>query len=581
LRRENNIRKRLLVSLMVLSMFFVLVQPHTMDVSAELVQFGNTAIGTLIDQNDANAQSVSFFTCITSGSVTDIIAYIDGASSGEVIAALYAVSAGSPGMLLAQSNPVNIGTTFSWVDFQLSTQYTLTSGATYGLAIMGNVPVNIVIVAGSGQRTGGPGDGSYSNGFDNPFGTVWFKDLTGAMSIYAISTSSTTPKLTPTPDPTPATPAILPLARPVPTAAPTATPSPTPKPTATLTPTPTPTASPTSTPIASLFQNGGFESGISPWTLGISDPSAEGYAGTLVQSSDAYVGSYSGMFSVTSHPQGGSGYIVVVQSVSAQVGQTYTLQFYYKSTMAVRANLICKGSSLGELGLFSSPVPASSVWKLVSMSFGPVPLGNVRTELHFDVGSTGTFKVDNVVATLSATSNPTPIPTPTATATPAPTAAPTATATPTPSPTPTKTPVPTAAPTATPSPTPKPTATLTPTPTPTASPTPSSQSLIGIYSDQGCTVALSSINWGKLTPGATSTLTLYVLNQGNSAVTLSKAMSNFSPSTLSSYLTLNWDYSGQALNSGATLKITLALTVSTSTPTMASFSFSNSITATG
>jgi hypothetical protein len=50
---------------------------------------------------------------------------------------------------------------------------------------MGNVPVNLALVAGTGQRTGGPGYGSYSNGFANPFGTVWFNDFTGAMSIYA------------------------------------------------------------------------------------------------------------------------------------------------------------------------------------------------------------------------------------------------------------------------------------------------------------------------------------------------------------------------------------------------------------
>ena len=101
--------------------------------------FGNTAIGTYYDQNDANAQSVSYFTSTTTGSVTDIIAYIDGATSGKCIAALYAVSGGSAGALLEQSSSVNIGTTYSWVDFQLPTPYTVTAGTTYGLAIMGNV----------------------------------------------------------------------------------------------------------------------------------------------------------------------------------------------------------------------------------------------------------------------------------------------------------------------------------------------------------------------------------------------------------------------------------------------------------
>ena len=85
---------------------------------------------------------------------------------------------------------------------------------------MGNVPVNLAIVAGTGQRTGGPGYGSYTKGFTNPFGTVWFNDLAGAMSIYATGTSSATPTTTPTP-------------------VPTSTPTPTQVPAPTSTPTPT------------------------------------------------------------------------------------------------------------------------------------------------------------------------------------------------------------------------------------------------------------------------------------------------------------------------------------------------------
>ena len=140
--------------------------------------FGNTAIGTYRDTNDANAQSISYFKCTTTGSVTDIMAYVDGASSGKATAALYAVSGSSAGALLEQSSAVSIGTTFSWIDFSLSTPYTVTAGTTYGLAVMGNVPVNIVIVTGTGQRTGGPGYSSYTNGFANPFGTIWFNDYT-------------------------------------------------------------------------------------------------------------------------------------------------------------------------------------------------------------------------------------------------------------------------------------------------------------------------------------------------------------------------------------------------------------------
>lgn len=165
--------------------------------------FGNASIGTITAHNDANAQSVSYFTCATSGSVTDIIAYIDGQSSGSAIAAIYAVSGGAANTLLRQSSAVNIGTSFSWVDFQLSSSYSVASGTTYGLALMANVPLNIVEVSGSGQRDHNAVS-SYSKGFANPFGGVWGTDRNGAMSIYAATTTQTgSPVTTPTPAPTP------------------------------------------------------------------------------------------------------------------------------------------------------------------------------------------------------------------------------------------------------------------------------------------------------------------------------------------------------------------------------------------
>jgi hypothetical protein len=169
--------------------------------------FGNTNIGAYTDNNDANAQSISYFKCTTTGSVTDIIAYIDGATSGKAITALYATNGNSAGALLEQSNSANIGTTMSWVDFQLPTPYTVTSGTTYGLAIMGNVPINLMEVTGTGQRDHNAVS-SYASGFSNPFGAIWGTATDGAMSIYAtgISTSPTptpTPTSTPIPTPTP------------------------------------------------------------------------------------------------------------------------------------------------------------------------------------------------------------------------------------------------------------------------------------------------------------------------------------------------------------------------------------------
>jgi hypothetical protein len=218
----TNLRSHVKITALFISTLFVLsVLSFAIVQAATLSTAGNQVIGTIFDGNDANAQSVSYFKCTTSGSVTDIIAYIDGTSTGNCIAAIYAVNGGSAGALLEQSKPASISTTFSWVDFQLTTPYTVTSGTTYGLAIMGNVPINVMEVSGTGQRDHNAVS-SYSKGFSNPFGSVWGTENNGGMSIYAAGTDPITPSPTPTP---------------------TATPTATPKPTST--PTPTPSLAPT------------------------------------------------------------------------------------------------------------------------------------------------------------------------------------------------------------------------------------------------------------------------------------------------------------------------------------------------
>jgi hypothetical protein len=193
--------------------------------ASDVTLFGNSVVGNLYSTNDANAQSISYFQCATSGQVTDIMAYIDGTSSGNAVAALYAVNGVSPGALLGQSNAVNIGTSFSWVDFKLRSSVTVSAGVTYGLAIMGNIPVNIMEVSGAGQRDHNAVS-SFAAGFANPFGSIWGTDDSGGMSVYAVGTGSTIPAPTSTPTPAPtSTPAPTPTATPKPTATPTPTPT--------------------------------------------------------------------------------------------------------------------------------------------------------------------------------------------------------------------------------------------------------------------------------------------------------------------------------------------------------------------
>jgi hypothetical protein len=146
--------------------------------------FGNTSIGTLFDQNDANAKSASSFTCGDNGQVTEIYAYIARAySTGSGKAAIYADNLGQPGALLAQSSDVSITTDYSWVDFELPTPWSVISGTVYWLAICSDEPLKLSIVLESGVRT--LNGNTYSEGFSDPFGSVWATDPSGAMSIYA------------------------------------------------------------------------------------------------------------------------------------------------------------------------------------------------------------------------------------------------------------------------------------------------------------------------------------------------------------------------------------------------------------
>lgn len=103
---------------------------------------------------------------------------------------------------------------------------------------------------------------------------------------------------------------------------------------------------------------------------------------------------------------------------------------------------------------------------------------------------------------------------------------------------------------------------------------------VGVYVDSGCSQPLSSINWGTLTPGSTSNFTAYVRDEGTTALVLSKTIGNWSPSSASSYITLNWNREGYVLGSGATVQTIFTLLVSSNISGISSFSFDITITGT-
>jgi len=101
-----------------------------------------------------------------------------------------------------------------------------------------------------------------------------------------------------------------------------------------------------------------------------------------------------------------------------------------------------------------------------------------------------------------------------------------------------------------------------------------------IYWDQDCTNRTLSFDWGPIEPGSNKTFTVYIRNEGDSAACLSMATSNWAPSAALSYMTLNWNYSGQILSVGQVIPLELILAVSPSVTGIAHFSFDITIATT-
>jgi hypothetical protein len=104
---------------------------------------------------------------------------------------------------------------------------------------------------------------------------------------------------------------------------------------------------------------------------------------------------------------------------------------------------------------------------------------------------------------------------------------------------------------------------------------------LGVYSDSACTVPLTSIDWGTLAPGSTTTKTVYIKNIGTGvSLTLSMAASSWSPSAAGQSLTLTWDKAATTLAPNQSTAATFTLSVSSGITGVTSFDVQISITGT-
>ena len=104
---------------------------------------------------------------------------------------------------------------------------------------------------------------------------------------------------------------------------------------------------------------------------------------------------------------------------------------------------------------------------------------------------------------------------------------------------------------------------------------------VGIYSDNGCTRTLTSIDWGMADPGSTKNVTIYVRNEGNTPITLSLSTANWNPSNAANYMPLSWNYNGQTIAVNQVVQITLSLSISSSIQGITAYSFDIVISAAG
>jgi hypothetical protein len=104
---------------------------------------------------------------------------------------------------------------------------------------------------------------------------------------------------------------------------------------------------------------------------------------------------------------------------------------------------------------------------------------------------------------------------------------------------------------------------------------------IHVYSNSACTNNMTTVTWGSITAGGSTTQTIYVKNTGTGTLTLGLSSTNWSPAQASSFITVSWDKQGTQLSAGQSTQATITITVSSSITSITDFSNTISITGTG
>ena len=101
---------------------------------------------------------------------------------------------------------------------------------------------------------------------------------------------------------------------------------------------------------------------------------------------------------------------------------------------------------------------------------------------------------------------------------------------------------------------------------------------VGVYSDSECTQNCTSISWGTIYPGNSTSRTIYVKNNGTVPITLTMTTGSWVPTNASEEITLTWDRQNTVLNAGQSISANLTLSADSDTGDLTNFSFDIVIT---
>jgi len=94
-----------------------------------------------------------------------------------------------------------------------------------------------------------------------------------------------------------------------------------------------------------------------------------------------------------------------------------------------------------------------------------------------------------------------------------------------------------------------------------------------IYADEAGTKIVNAIDWGIISPGGRSEVTIYIKILGNVPANLSVTTSNWNPSGAQQYMTLSWDYNNVPVVPDEIRPVKLTLSISEAITGVTDFSF--------